>query len=120
MNKLMVGLISALMASSVAFAADGSAATASSGYSTILFFVAMLVIFYFLLIRPQSKKNKELKKMMENLQKGSEVVTNGGIIGKIHRLGDNFIEIEIAENTVVKVQRNAILGVLPKGSTKTD
>ena len=81
--------------------------------------VLIFVVFYFLLIRPQAKRAKEHKKMVESLAKGDEVVTNGGLLGRITKLGDNFISIEIGEGVEVKVQRPAIASVVPKGTMKT-
>jgi preprotein translocase subunit YajC len=81
--------------------------------------VIIFVVFYFLLIRPQAKRAKDHKKMVEALAKGDEVVTNGGLLGRITKLGDNFISIEISEGVEVKVQRPAIASVVPKGTMKT-
>lgn len=80
--------------------------------------IVIFVIFYFLLIRPQSKKAKEHKQLIEALAKGDEVVTNGGILGKIAKVGDNFIALEVAEGVNVKVQRQAVATVMPKGTIK--
>lgn len=86
------------------------------------FALPLLVIFgvvlYFIMIRPQVKRQKEHKKMVEALSKGDEVVTSGGIAGKIIDLGENFILLEIAEGTEVKIRRLAVESVLPKGSLK--
>ncbi len=80
--------------------------------------IVIFVIFYFLLIRPQSKKAKQQKQMIEALAKGDEVVTNGGLLGKIIKVGDNFLALEIAEGMQVKVQRNAVATLMPKGTIK--
>ncbi len=80
--------------------------------------IVIFVIFYFLLIRPQSKKAKEHKQMVEALAKGDEVVTNGGILGKIVKIGDNFVALEVAEGMQVKVQRSAVSTLMPKGTIK--
>lgn len=79
----------------------------------------LIVVFYFLLIRPQMKRSKEHKQLLEKLAVGDEVVTSGGLAGKITALGENFVSVEIADNTVIKVQRPSISGVLPKGSLKS-
>ena len=76
------------------------------------------VVFYFLLIRPQSKRQKEHKRMVEALAKGDEVVTMGGIAGRIAELGDNFLTVEVADGVQIKVRRAAVESVLPKGSLK--
>ena len=80
--------------------------------------VLIFIVFYFLLIRPQSKKAKEHKQMVEALAKGDEVVTNGGLLGRITKVGENFIELEVAEGTTVRVQRNAVANLRPKGTIK--
>ena len=76
------------------------------------------MVFYFLLIRPKSKKAKAHKQMVETLAKGDEIVTNGGLLGKLSKVGDNFVEVELAEGMTVKLQRNAIANVMPKGTIK--
>ena len=86
---------------------------------TMLPMLLIFVVFYFMLIRPQNKKAKEHRTMLEALQAGNEVATGGGIVGKVTEVGDNFVAVEIADNVVVKVQRNTIAQVLPKGSIKT-
>ncbi len=73
---------------------------------------------YFMIIRPQQKRTKEHKNMLEALGKGDEIVTGGGLLGKISNISDNFVEIEIAENTRVKVQKQAVATVMPKGTMK--
>ncbi|NOR40788.1 MAG: preprotein translocase subunit YajC [Gammaproteobacteria bacterium] len=80
--------------------------------------IFIFVVFYFLLIRPQSKKAKEHKQMVGALAKGDEVVTNGGLLGRISRVGDNFIEVELGEGMTVKVQRQAVANLMPKGTIK--
>ena len=84
----------------------------------IMPFIFIFIIFYFLLIRPQQKRAKEHRKMVEAISKDDEVVTNGGILGKIVEMGEQYITVEIAENVNVRIQRNAISTVLPKGSLK--
>ncbi|MCL4117811.1 UNVERIFIED_CONTAM: hypothetical protein GTU68_037360 [Idotea baltica] len=86
--------------------------------SSILMLVVFFAIFWFLLIRPQQKKNKELRKMLSELSKGDEVVTNGGMIGKIAKIDESFVDLEISEGVTIKVQRNAVANILPKGATK--
>ena len=88
------------------------------GTSFIIMMVVFIAIFYFILIRPQTKQAKEHKAMIEALGKGDEIVTNGGILGRINKIGDNFIAIEIAKDIEVKVQKQAITAVLPKGTLK--
>lgn len=97
------------------------AAAATPGGSLISFLPLMIifVIFYFLLIRPQSKRAKEHKAMVDALAKGDEVATNGGIIGRISQVGDTYVSVEIADGIEIKVQRHAISMVLPKGTVKS-
>lgn len=80
--------------------------------------IVIFVVFYFLLIRPQSKKAKEHKQMVESLAKGDEVVTNGGLLGRITRVGENFLDVELADGMTVKVQRQAVASLMPKGTIK--
>lgn len=79
-------------------------------------FLLMFVAMYFLMIRPQMKRQKETKAMLEALTKGDEVVTQGGVIGKISKLGETFVNVEVANGVELQVQRAAIIQVLPKGS----
>lgn len=81
--------------------------------------IILFVIFYFLLIRPQQKKAKEHKLMVEALKKGDEVITSGGVLGKITDVGENYVTVSIADNTDIKMQRQAVTTVLPKGTLKT-
>lgn len=81
--------------------------------------VFLAAVFYFLIIRPQSKRTKEHKNLLAELSKGDEVVTNGGMLGKIIKIGENFIEIEIADNVNVRVQKQAISNLMPKGTLKS-
>ncbi|HYW90995.1 MAG TPA: preprotein translocase subunit YajC, partial [Gammaproteobacteria bacterium] len=76
------------------------------------------ILFYFLLIRPQVKRAKEHRKMVESLSKGDEVATNGGLLGRITEIGENYVELEIADQVVVKVQRQSVSNLLPKGTIK--
>ena len=79
----------------------------------------MFVLLYFLMIRPQMKRAKETKAMIEALQKGDEVITAGGIVGRITKLGDQYLTVEIAPNTEIVVQRPAVQAMLPKGTLKS-
>jgi preprotein translocase subunit YajC len=99
--------------------AQGAAPTSPFGDLTgFLPLVAIFVVFYFLLIRPQQKKAKEAKAMLEALQKGDEVVTAGGVLGRISKISEQYVTLEIAANTEVTVQRGAISQLLPKGTLK--
>ena len=81
--------------------------------------ILLFIVFYFLLIRPQSKRAKEHKKMVEALAKGDEVLTQGGVYGKITEVSEATVTVELADNLQVKLQRAAVTGVLPKGTIKT-
>ena len=83
-----------------------------------LFLVAMFVLLYFLLIRPQQKRAKDHKNLLKTLKKGDEVVTNGGVVGKVNSVDESFAALEIAEGVVVKVQKPGINQKMPKGSAK--
>lgn len=80
--------------------------------------IVIFVLFYFMLIRPQMKRAKEQKNMLEALQKGDEIITTGGQLGKVVKVNENYISVEIAENVVVNVQKAAITTLLPKGTIK--
>jgi preprotein translocase subunit YajC len=96
--------------------AEVPAAPGGDAITGLLPLVIFGVVLYFLLIRPQVKRQKEHKKMVEALSKGDEVVTSGGMAGKITDMGDNFIQIEVASGVEVKCRRHAVESVLPKGS----
>ncbi|WP_296951196.1 preprotein translocase subunit YajC [uncultured Massilia sp.] len=81
--------------------------------------ILMFVVMYFLMIRPQQKRQKELKSMMDALAKGDEVVTAGGMLGRVAKVTDTYVTVEIAAGTEIFVQKNAITAVLPKGTLKS-
>ncbi|MCB1791689.1 MAG: preprotein translocase subunit YajC [Gammaproteobacteria bacterium] len=97
--------------------AQGAGPTGDGGMS-IIFLVGMFVIMYFFLIRPQVKRQKEHKSMVEALKKGDEIQTMGGLMGKVTELGDNFMKVEVADGVVVTVRKTAVEAVMPKGSLK--
>jgi preprotein translocase subunit YajC len=104
---------------SEAFAQTGGAAgDAGSSLFGMLPLVLMFVVLYFVMIRPQMKRQKEQKAMIEALAKGDEVVTSGGVIGKITKLGESFAHIEVANGVELQVQRSSVVQVLPKGTYK--
>lgn len=98
--------------------AEGTAAAQGGGWEGLIPLVLLFVVFYFLLIRPQQKKVKEHKALVESLKKGDEVVTYGGLGGRIRDLSDGFCDVEIADNVVVKIERQNIARLLPKGTLK--
>ncbi len=100
--------------------AEGAAAGAQAGnpFGGMFLMIGMVVLFYFLLIRPQQKRAKEHRKMVAELAKGDEVVTNGGVLGKITDVNEQYLTVEIANNVEIKLQAGAVATVLPKGSLK--
>ena len=103
---------------STAAAQAAGAPSGMGGYGQLLIMVPMILAFYFLLIRPQNKRAKEHRAMVETLQEGAEVVTSGGILGKVTAVADQVLSVEIAEGVTVKVQRHTITQILPKGTIK--
>ncbi|MFK5970323.1 MAG: preprotein translocase subunit YajC [Candidatus Marithrix sp.] len=96
-----------------------SAAAPDTGLLNLIMLVVLFVVFYFLLIRPQTKRVKEHKKMVDSLTKGDEIMTGGGILGKIINMADDYVTIEIAPNIQIKVQRQSVSTVIPKGTIKS-
>ena len=86
--------------------------------SGFLIMLIPIVVLWFLMIRPQMKRQKEHTKMVEALAKGDEAVTNGGILGRITEVGDSFVTMEVADDMEVKIQRQAIATIMPKGTIK--
>ena len=80
--------------------------------------ILIFVFFYFVLIRPQTKKQKEHQEMVNALEVGNEVVTAGGILGKIQEMNENYVQLEISENVTIKIQRQTISSLLPKGTIR--
>jgi preprotein translocase subunit YajC len=102
--------------------APAHAAAAPDGpslLSGLMFPILLIVIMYFLLIRPQMKRQKEHRAMLEKLSVGDEVITNGGIAGVVRNIGDSFVTVEIADRVEVRVQKGAVGNVLPKGTLKS-
>ena len=107
---------------SEAFAQAAPAAAADSplgSLGSMLPFVLMFVVLYFVMIRPQMKRQKEAKAMIDALAKGDEVVTSGGMLGKIAKIGETYLTVEIANGVEIQVQRGAVVQVLPKGTLAT-
>ncbi|MGE8408188.1 MAG: preprotein translocase subunit YajC [Pseudomonas sp.] len=98
-------------------AAPAAAGPAGTGFEWI-FLVGFLVIFYLMIWRPQAKRAKEQKNLLGNLQKGDEVVTNGGIAGKIVKVSDDFVVLEVSDTVELKFQKGAVAATLPKGTLK--
>lgn len=100
-------------------AAGAAGHPANSMLSTVLFLVVFIGLFYFLFIRPQNKRAKEHRNLLDALTTGDEVVSGGGLMGKIQQIQENVVDLEIAPNVVIKVQRSSIVNVLPKGTIKS-
>ena len=106
---------------SQAFAQTAPAAAGSSTESTLyslLPLVLMFVVLYFIMIRPQMKRQKEHKAMIDALAKGDEVVLGGGVLGRVAKLGDSYLHVEVANGVELQVQRASVIQVLPKGTFK--
>ena len=113
------GLIAAAWFTSDAWATNGApAAPAGDPLASLILPIGLIVLFYFFLIRPQSKRHKQHKEMVAALQKGEEIVTSGGLLGKITHVGDNFITLEISRDVAIQVQKNSVQAVMPKGTIK--
>ena len=103
---------------STAHAQTAAAADPTGGFMQLLPIILMFVVLYFLMIRPQMKRTKEHKALIEALAKGDEVVTGGGIAGRITKVGENFVAIEVANTVEIQVQKQAVTVLLPKGTLK--
>ena len=117
MNLKSLMAAAALLAPVSAFA-EGAAPEPMGVTGQLIFLGGFLLIFYFLLWRPQSKRQKEHKALLSDLAKGDEVATAGGLVGKVIKVNDDFLMIEVADNVQLPVQKSAITAALPKGTIK--
>jgi preprotein translocase subunit YajC len=117
-SYLLRGLTMDWLISTAAAQAQGAPGSPSA-LMQFLPLVLIFIVFYFLLIRPQTKRAKEHRAMVSALEVGAEVVTNGGILGRVTELGEQYLTVEIANGVQVKVQRHTISQVLPKGTLKS-
>jgi len=108
--------ISSAIAQTAPAAASGG--DMQSSLMSMLPLLLMFVVLYFVMIRPQMKKQKEHRAMLDALAKGDEIVTAGGLVGRVSAMGDAYLSVELAEGTVVQLQRQAVTQVLPKGTLK--
>ena len=99
--------------------AYAASAAATPDWTSFVPLIVIFVLFWFMLIRPQMKQAKEQRKMIEALQKGDEITTTGGIVGKITKVGDGFVGLEIAPDVVINVQKSTVQTLLPKGTVKS-
>ena len=98
--------------------ADGAAPSADGGFLQFMPLFVLIVVFYFLILRPQQKRAKEQKSMISALQKGDEVVAAGGLLGRVNKVDENYVSVEVADGVIVNVQKSAVQTVLPKGTIK--
>jgi preprotein translocase subunit YajC len=98
--------------------AQAAPAAQEPGIAGLIFPLAILAIFFILFVWPQHKRSREHKKLVESLTKGTEVVTTGGLLGRVADLDENFIQLEVAENVYIYVQRHAVASLMPKGTYK--
>jgi preprotein translocase subunit YajC len=103
---------------SQAWAQAAGGGVPGGGFESMMLIVLMFGVLYFLMIRPQMKRAKEHKIMVDSLQKGDEVVTSGGMLGRVSKLNEGYVTLEIANNVEIQVQRPAVQLVLPKGTLK--
>lgn len=96
-----------------------TAAPQGSGGFELIMLVVLMVVFYFFLIRPQTKRAKEHRELVSTLDKGDEVVTAGGLLGKITKVTDDFVVLEISNNLEIKVQKSSVQATMPKGTIKS-
>ena len=94
-------------------------AAATGGLMSFLPLIVIFAVFYFMLIRPQMKRSKEHRNLVAQLAKGDEVITNGGLLGRIIDVSDSFVTLELADTLQVKLQRQAVANVMPKGTIKS-
>ncbi len=99
--------------------AEAAPSAPAGGLMDFLPLIALVAVFYFLVLRPQMKRAKEMKIMIAALQKGDEVVTTGGVMGRIVKVGESYISVEVAEGVNLNIQKGAIQTVLPKGTIKS-
>lgn len=99
-------------------AAQGEAMGSSGMIANMAMLGVFAFVFYFMILRPQSKRAKQQRDLISNLQKGDEVITAGGILGKVNRITDSFFVLTIAEGVEIAVQRQAVAGLIPKGTLK--
>lgn len=101
------------------YAAGSTSGQADGGFSMLVFMALFFLVFYFVGIRPKQKQQQQHQKLVNGLNKGDEVITYSGIMGKVVRIQDNYLVINIADNVEIKLQKNHINNILPKGTLKS-
>jgi len=114
-----MNLLDFLIPAAQAQTAGGAPAAGGSSLLTFLPMIGLLVVMYFLMIRPQMKRQKEHRAMLDKLNRGDEVITSGGVAGVVAEVGENFITLEVADNVRIRVQKGSVGNVLPKGTLKS-
>ncbi|MDG2091008.1 MAG: preprotein translocase subunit YajC [Gammaproteobacteria bacterium] len=104
---------------STAYAQGADGAAQQSPWTSFIFLGGFILIFYFMLIRPQSKRSKEHKALIEGIGKGDEVITAGGILGKVTKVDEQYVSVTVADNVDLKMQKSSVSAVLPKGTIKS-
>ncbi len=99
--------------------AQGAAGGAESSLLSYAPIILMFVVLYFIMIRPQMKRQKEHRNLLAGMAKGDEVITNGGLVGKVTRVGDAYVGVEISDNVEITVQKGSVTTILPKGTIKS-
>jgi preprotein translocase subunit YajC len=110
--------MSFFISDAIAEAAGPATTGQADPLASLILPIGLVVLFYFFLIRPQSKRQKEHRQMVADLQKGEEIITSGGILGKVTNINDDFITLEIAKDVTLNVQKNAVQTIMPKGTIK--
>lgn len=110
--------MSFLISDALAAAGTGPMAQTDGTFSLIMI-AAIFILFYFMLIRPQNKRTKEHRELISQLKKGDEIITSGGILGKVVQLNEQYIKVSLAEGIEVNLQKGAVSAVLPKGTLKS-
>ena len=118
MTKTRISLSTLFLSGLMSGAANAQPAQQPDPLMGMLPLIIIFILFYFMLIRPQMKRAKEQRKMLDALQKGDEVVTGSGLVGKVAKVGEQYVSLEIAEGVITQVQKQSVQTLLPKGTIK--
>jgi preprotein translocase subunit YajC len=111
--------MSFLISDAYAAAPVAASPAQAGGFNTIIMMGVFVLVLYFIMLRPQQKRAKQQRDMLTSLAKGDEIITGGGLLGKITHIGEQFITVSIAETTEIKIQKSAVAAVVPKGTMKS-